>query len=106
MSRAQAESVIKNIIREIAQECANKGQAVSETLVAFMVGFSCLSCLRTDQPSFMFLYLLQVKAVVLDPDNEFNVDRTLTKDDVQKLIMVGIGKKNAMYPYKVQDVHV
>ena len=38
MSRAQAESVIKNIIREIAQECANKGQAVSETLVAFMVG--------------------------------------------------------------------
>mgnify|MGYP000064301216 CR=1 FL=1 len=40
MSRAQAESVIKNIIREIAQECANKGQAVSETLVAFMVGYS------------------------------------------------------------------
>ena len=38
MSRAQAESVIKNIIREIAQECAGKGQAVSETLVAFMVG--------------------------------------------------------------------
>ncbi|XP_033102810.1 cilia- and flagella-associated protein 206-like [Anneissia japonica] len=63
MSRAQAESVIKNIIREIAQECASKGQAVSETLVAFMV-----------------------KAVVLDPSNEFNVDRTLTKDDVQKLI--------------------
>ncbi|XP_033756779.1 cilia- and flagella-associated protein 206-like [Pecten maximus] len=63
MSRAQAESVIKNIIREIAQECASKGQAVSETLVAFMV-----------------------KAVVLEPSNEFNVDRTLTKDDVQKLI--------------------
>lgn len=63
MSRAQAESVIKNIIREIAQECASKGQAVSETLVAFMV-----------------------KAVVLDPGNEFNVDRTLTKDDVQRLI--------------------
>lgn len=38
MSRAQAESVIKNIIREIAQECAGKGHAVSETLVAFMVG--------------------------------------------------------------------
>lgn len=65
MSRAQAESVIKNIIREIAQECASKGQAVSETLVAFMV-----------------------KAVVLDPSNEFNVDRTLTKDDVQKLIKI------------------
>ena len=41
MSRAQAESVIKNIIREIAQECASKGQAVSETLVAFMVCFGC-----------------------------------------------------------------
>ena len=40
MSRAQAESVIKNIIREIAQECASKGQAVSETLVAFMVKLS------------------------------------------------------------------
>ena len=40
MSRAQAESVIKNIIREIAQECASKGQAVSETLVAFMVNQS------------------------------------------------------------------
>lgn len=38
MSRAQAESVIKNIIREIAQECGGKGHAVSETLVAFMVG--------------------------------------------------------------------
>jgi hypothetical protein len=25
---------------------------------------------------------------VLDPSNEFNVDRTLTKDDVQKLIRV------------------
>ncbi|XP_041721406.1 cilia- and flagella-associated protein 206 isoform X2 [Coregonus clupeaformis] len=37
MSRAQAESVIKNIIREIAQECAGKGHAVSETLVAFML---------------------------------------------------------------------
>ena len=29
-----------------------------------------------------------MKAVVLDPENEFNVDRTLTKDDVQKLIKV------------------
>ncbi|KAK2176817.1 hypothetical protein NP493_637g01014 [Ridgeia piscesae] len=69
MSRAQAESVIKNIIREIAQECASKGQAVSETLVAFMV-----------------------KAVVLDPSNEFNVDRTLTKDDVQKLIKICVDR--------------
>jgi len=36
------------------------------------------------------LLILQVKAVVLDPNNEFNVDRTLTKDDVQKLIKVHI----------------
>ncbi|KAG8011027.1 hypothetical protein GBF38_005670 [Nibea albiflora] len=62
MSRARAESVIKNIIREIAQQCTVRGQAVSETLVAFMV-----------------------KAVVLDPRNGFNVDRTLTRQDVQKI---------------------
>ncbi|XP_034447318.1 cilia- and flagella-associated protein 206 isoform X1 [Hippoglossus hippoglossus] len=62
MSRAHAENVIKNIIREIVQECAVRGQVVSDTLVAFMV-----------------------KAVVLDPRNGFNVDRTLTKQDVQKL---------------------
>ncbi len=37
MSRAQAETVIKNIIREIVQECSTKGQVVSETLVAFIV---------------------------------------------------------------------
>lgn len=78
MSRAQAESVIKNIIREIAAECAAKGQAVSETLVAFMV-----------------------KAVVLDPNNEFNVDRTLTKDDVQKLIKVGYSLNEMLLNYIV-----
>ena len=32
--------------------------------------------------------LVQVKAAVLDPDNDFNVERTLTKDDVQTLIQV------------------
>ncbi|XP_046877984.1 cilia- and flagella-associated protein 206 [Hypomesus transpacificus] len=69
MSRAQAESVIKNIIREIAQECAGKGHAVLETLVAFMV-----------------------KAVVLDPRNQFNVDRTLTKQDVRKLVELCVDK--------------
>ncbi|XP_044185959.1 cilia- and flagella-associated protein 206 [Thunnus albacares] len=62
MSRARAESVIKNIIGEIVTQCAGRGHAVSDTLVAFMV-----------------------KAVVLDPRNGFNVDRTLTKQDVQKL---------------------
>lgn len=69
MSRAQAESVIKNIIREIVQECASKGHSLSETLVAFMV-----------------------KAVVLDPHNQFNVDRTLTKEDVQKLIKLCVDR--------------
>ncbi|KAL7987915.1 hypothetical protein Chor_006834 [Crotalus horridus] len=63
MAHSQAENVIKNIIREIGQECAINGQNVTETLVAFMV-----------------------KAVVLDPKNGFNVDKTLTKADVQKLI--------------------
>lgn len=37
MPPTQAESVIKNIIREIGQECASHGDIVSETLVAFMV---------------------------------------------------------------------
>lgn len=69
MSSAQAESVIRNIIREIASECAGKGQAVSETLVAFVV-----------------------KAVVLNPSNGFNVDRTLTKDDVQRLISLCVNR--------------
>ncbi|XP_007467371.1 PREDICTED: UPF0704 protein C6orf165 homolog isoform X2 [Lipotes vexillifer] len=63
MLPTQAESVIKNIIREIGQECAAHGEIVSETLVAFMV-----------------------KAVVLDPSNGFNMDRTLKKGDVQKLV--------------------
>ncbi|NP_991180.1 cilia- and flagella-associated protein 206 [Danio rerio] len=63
MSSSQAEGVIRNIIREISQTCLSRGQTLSETLIAFMV-----------------------KAVVLDPTNHFNVDRTLTKQDVQKLI--------------------
>ncbi|KAL7387741.1 hypothetical protein ABVT39_000076 [Epinephelus coioides] len=62
MSRVHAESVIKSIIRRIVQECAERGQAVSDTLVAFMA-----------------------KAVVLDPRNGFHVDRTLTKQDIQNL---------------------
>ncbi|XP_062406850.1 cilia- and flagella-associated protein 206 [Sardina pilchardus] len=69
MARAQAESVIRRIIREIMQECSTKGQTVSETLVAFMV-----------------------KAIVLDPRNHFNVDRTLTKQDVQRLIELCVDK--------------
>ncbi|XP_049628192.1 cilia- and flagella-associated protein 206 [Suncus etruscus] len=63
MPPTQAESVIKNIIREIGQECATHGEIVPETLVAFMV-----------------------KAIVLDPSNGFNIERTLLKSDVQKLV--------------------
>lgn len=69
MSKTQAETVIKNIIREIVQECTTRGQIVSETLVAFTV-----------------------KAIVLDPDNQFHVDRQLTKDDVQKLIKLCVDR--------------
>nr|XP_047935773.1 cilia- and flagella-associated protein 206 isoform X2 [Anser cygnoides] len=65
MSGELTEGIIKIIICEVGQECATKGQAVSETLVAFMV-----------------------KAVVLDPRNEFNVDQILTKKDVQNLIQL------------------
>jgi len=65
MSSVQAESVIKSIIREIGTECSSRGVEVSETLIAFTV-----------------------KAAVLDPDNAFNVDRALTKADVQQLIQV------------------
>ncbi|KFQ22002.1 UPF0704 protein C6orf165, partial [Mesitornis unicolor] len=56
---------IKKIVCEIGQECALRGQTVSETLVAFMV-----------------------KAVVLDPRNGFNVDQTLSKKDMQNLIQL------------------
>nr|XP_044994570.1 cilia- and flagella-associated protein 206 isoform X2 [Jaculus jaculus] len=69
MPPTQAESVIKNIIREIGQECAAHGEIVSETLVAFMV-----------------------KAVVLDPRNGFNMDRTLMKSDVQKLVKLCLAR--------------
>ncbi|CAF5153798.1 unnamed protein product, partial [Rotaria sp. Silwood1] len=62
-NRIQAEGVIKNIIREIVQECASRGEGVSETLVAFIV-----------------------KAVVLEPQNDFQVDRVLASDDVKRLI--------------------
>lgn len=85
MSSIQAESVIKSIIREIGTECSSRGVEVSETLIAFTV-----------------------KAAVLDPDNAFNVDRALTKADVQQLIQVityspyiGIfvwGRENYIFP--------
>ncbi|XP_076016270.1 cilia- and flagella-associated protein 206 [Genypterus blacodes] len=69
MSRSQSETVIKNIFREIEQQCAQRGNPASETLVAFMV-----------------------KTVVLDPRNGFNVDRKLTDQDVQKLQQMCVDK--------------
>ncbi|XP_048842097.1 cilia- and flagella-associated protein 206 [Brienomyrus brachyistius] len=63
MSYPPAGNIIKSIIREVVKECLAKGQSISETLATFMV-----------------------KAVVLDPQNQFNVDRTITKQDVQEVI--------------------
>ncbi|NXK80072.1 CF206 protein, partial [Amazona guildingii] len=65
MSSDQAWNVVKKIIREIGQECTIQGQTVSEILVAFMV-----------------------KAVALDPRNDFKVDQILTKEDVQNIIQL------------------
>ena len=60
MSRAQAETVIKNIIREIVQECAGRGESVSETLVAFMV------CAWVLFSNFFFIhFLLFIKRLTL-----------------------------------------
>lgn len=84
---AQAESVIRNIIREITLECSSRGETVSETLAAFMVSSS--SSLRVFNKLIIITTTTrQVKAAVLDPANEFNVERTLTKEDVKKLIGV------------------
>ncbi|XP_057268430.1 cilia- and flagella-associated protein 206 isoform X1 [Pezoporus wallicus] len=65
MSSDQTRNVVRKIIREIGQECATQGQTVPETLVAFMV-----------------------KAVALDPRNDFKVDQILTKEDVQNIIQL------------------
>ncbi|NXW58387.1 CF206 protein, partial [Eurystomus gularis] len=62
-------SVIEKIIREIGQECAARGHSVSESLVAFVV-----------------------KAVALDPRNDFNVDQILSKEDVQNLIQLCVSR--------------
>ncbi|XP_065537356.1 cilia- and flagella-associated protein 206 isoform X2 [Lathamus discolor] len=65
MSADRARDVVRKIIREIGQECATQGQTVPETVVAFMV-----------------------KAVALDPRNDFKVDQMLTKEDVQNVIQL------------------
>ena len=88
MSKTQAETVIKNIIREIVQECTTRGQIVSETLVAFTVIKFHFDYVNLSKMWWKCFYNDKVKAIVLDPDNQFHVDRQLTKDDVQKLIKV------------------
>ncbi|NXY00771.1 CF206 protein, partial [Pteruthius melanotis] len=65
MSGEPTQSVIKRIIRQVGLECAAQGQTLSETLVAFMV-----------------------KAVVLDPRNDFNMDQIITENDMQDLIQL------------------
>ncbi|XP_071404819.1 cilia- and flagella-associated protein 206 isoform X1 [Pithys albifrons albifrons] len=65
MSGELSDSVLKGIIRKVGLECAAQGQALSETLVAFMV-----------------------KAVVLDPRNDFNMEQILTEKDMQNLIQL------------------
>ncbi|NXF75451.1 CF206 protein, partial [Sclerurus mexicanus] len=63
MAGQLSERVIKGIVREVGLACAARGQTLSETLVAFMV-----------------------RAVVLDPRNDFNMAQILTEKDVQNLI--------------------
>ncbi|KAF8562116.1 hypothetical protein P879_08574 [Paragonimus westermani] len=65
MPKGQAEGVITKIIGQIIQECAAKGENVSETLSAYII-----------------------KAVVLNPDSEFLPDKPLAKEDVEKLIQI------------------
>ncbi|NWV32320.1 CF206 protein, partial [Grantiella picta] len=65
MAGELSQSVIKRVIRQVGLECATRGQSLSETLVAFMV-----------------------KAVVLDPRNDFSMDRVFTENDVQNLIQL------------------
>ncbi|NXS07643.1 CF206 protein, partial [Neodrepanis coruscans] len=65
MSGELSEMAIKGIIRQVGVECAAQGQALSETLVAFMV-----------------------KAVVLDPRNYFLMGQILTEKEMQDLIQL------------------
>ncbi|OXB59474.1 hypothetical protein ASZ78_005317 [Callipepla squamata] len=64
-----SEGVIRHIIRRAGLQCAAHGQPASETLLAFMV-----------------------KAVVLDPRNDFDVDQILTEEDVQNLIQLCVSR--------------
>ncbi|KAL3319777.1 hypothetical protein Ciccas_001548 [Cichlidogyrus casuarinus] len=63
MTSVQTEIIIRNIIKQIVQECVKRGQIITETLAAFMI-----------------------KAVILHPDNEFSPSKTLNKDDINILV--------------------
>ncbi|NXA10316.1 CF206 protein, partial [Sapayoa aenigma] len=65
MSGELSDGDIKGMIRKVGLECAARGQALSETLVAFMV-----------------------KAVLLDPRNYYVMDQILTEKDTQDLIQL------------------
>ncbi|NXP28173.1 CF206 protein, partial [Scytalopus superciliaris] len=65
MAGQLSESAVKGIIRRVGLECAGRGRTLSEPLVAFMV-----------------------RAVILDPRNDFNMDQILTEKDVQNLIQL------------------
>ncbi|NXU87747.1 CF206 protein, partial [Xiphorhynchus elegans] len=69
MAGQLSERVIKGIVRQVGLECAARGQTLSETLVAFMV-----------------------RAVVLDPRNDFNMAQILTEKDVQNLIQLCVAR--------------
>ncbi|XP_061563498.1 cilia- and flagella-associated protein 206-like [Cololabis saira] len=68
MSRPRTESETK-LISKIVKECAQRGDVVSERLVAFMV-----------------------EAVLLDPTHGFDVASPLTEQDVQKLQQLCLAK--------------
>ncbi|KAI3378482.1 hypothetical protein SNEBB_007020 [Seison nebaliae] len=69
MEDNKSDSVIGTIIREISYECAEKNHKVSDTLIAFIV-----------------------KAAVINPDNQFFLSKTLTKESIQKLIKICINR--------------
>lgn len=79
-NRIQAEGVIKNIIREIVQECASRGEGLCCYLSPSTIGI--VRHLGVSETLVAFI----VKAVVLDPQNDFQVDRVLASEDVQRLI--------------------
>ncbi|ESO10267.1 hypothetical protein HELRODRAFT_91978 [Helobdella robusta] len=69
MSEIEKENLIKNVVREICQECHLKGKAVSESLASFII-----------------------KAVLLHPKNGFNINNPTTKENLDKLTQLCVEK--------------